>query len=147
MTWDKWVKLLYEIIKQIRASYQPDIIVPSMNGGLIPATIIASKLKIKDIRPISVGRRFTKRYLIYPKKGGLGNLRGKKILIVEDDALTGLSLDYIIKFLLKNGAAEVRSTCVFKYHGLENIDYYARNVKKFPNYPWKKPHFANRGIN
>ncbi|MFA7653912.1 MAG: phosphoribosyltransferase family protein [Candidatus Magasanikbacteria bacterium] len=147
MIWNNWIKLVTEVSKQIGLTYQPDIIVPAMNGGLIPATIISVNLQIKDIRPISVGRRQRRRHLIYPELGDIGNLRHKKILIVEDDALTGLSFDFIKKLLLQKGAAEVRTVCIFKYKDLSGIDYYARAVKKFPCYPWKKPHFGDRAAN
>ena len=71
MIWQTWAKLVIKIAKKIRDDYEPDIIIPSMNGGLVPCAIIASKLKIKDIRPVSIGRRNRQRSFLYPKNGNI----------------------------------------------------------------------------
>jgi len=146
MIWQTWAKLVIKIAKKIRDDYEPDIIIPSMNGGLVPCAIIASKLKIKDIRPVSIGRRNRQRSFLYPKDGNIGTVKNKKILIMEDDSFTGLSLDFAKKNYIKKGAGEVRTACVFKKRGIRNIDYFAKEVDKFPDYPWKKPYFGDRII-
>lgn len=144
MKWDQWHKLVTKVTKKIKAEFQPHIIVPSMNGGLIPATIIAKQLKINDIRPVSVGRKNKNKFFIYPKNGNIENVKNKNILIVEDDAHSGGSLLFIQKKLLKRGARNIKIACVFKRKNLKKIDYFAKEVTKFPLYPWKKPSFGDR---
>ncbi len=144
MKWEAWTRLVTEIIKDIKGNYKPDILIPVMNGGSVPCAIIATKLKIKDIRPVNIGRLNHQRFFLYPKDGDINTIKNKKVLIVEDDAYTGLSLDFIRKNCIKKGASEVRTVCIFKKRGIENINYFARIVDKFPEYPWKKPYFGDK---
>ena len=141
MIWKTWAKLVEKVSKNIKKDYKPDIIIPSMNGGLVPCAIIASTLKIKDIRPVSIGRKNGQRLFLYPKNGNIGTVKNKKLLIIEDDSLTGLTLDFAQKTYIKQGAREVRVVCIFKKRGLVNINYFAKSVDKFPPYPWKKSNF------
>lgn len=146
LNWDEWISLLMQVVNKAKDSYKPDILIPIMNGGLIPAGIVAKQMFIKDVRPVSVGRDGEKRYFIFPNNGEIGNIVGKKILIVEDDAMTGKSVKLVKEHLFKKGAEEVRTICVFIAEGVKNIEFFDRelDVDSFPLYPWKKPNFGNR---
>ena len=37
--------------------YTPEILIPSMRGGLVPAVLIAERMDIQDVRPITIERR------------------------------------------------------------------------------------------
>lgn len=144
MTWQQWYKLVKKLAKIISDDYRPDIIIPSMNGGLIPATIIATQLKIKDIRPINVGRKNKIRRLLYPPTIAFDKISNKKILIIDDDAYTGRTVMYIKKFLQTKGVKKIKTACVLKNYITKGIDFSAKIVKKYPTYPWKTPHFGDR---
>lgn len=146
LSWNKWVSLLIQVVDKTKDSYKPDILVPIMNGGLVPAGIVGKQMSIRDIRPVSIGRDGEKRYFIFPNDGKIGTVARKKILIVEDDAMTGKSVELVKKHLFRNGAKEVKTICVFIIEGLKNIEFFYTELDadSFPIYPWKKPNFGNR---
>lgn len=145
MNWKEWDKLVKKVIQKIRkARYKPDILVPFMKGGLLPGGIIAARLKMKDVRPVSIGRRGKERYFIHPKGGKIGKIKGTKILIIEDDVPTGRSVKFAKRHFLAQGVKEVKVACVFKYKGVKGVDFFAKEVKKFPKYPWKITHLGER---
>ena len=146
LSWDEWVSLLTQVVDKTRNSYKPDILIPIMNGGLIPAGIVAKQMSVSDVRPVSVGRDGEKRYFIFPSHGKIGNVARRKILIVEDDAMTGKSIELVKEYLFKKRAKEVKTLCVFIAEGVKNIEFFNRelDVDAFPIYPWKKSNFGNR---
>lgn len=134
-----------KVVRSIATNYKPDIIVAATNGGLIPSGVVATGLNIKDVRCLNIGRRGESRHFIYPKDGDIGDIKDCKILIIEDDVYTGNSVFFAKKNLLKRGAKEVRIACVFKNANIKSgIDFYAKEVTKYPLYPWKIPHFGDR---
>lgn len=144
MNWRRWFKLLTKVIKQIRIHYKPDILVPAMNGGLVPVGAIAAALDLRDVRPVSIGREGEERFFLYPKGGDIGDISGTKILIVEDDVPTGRSVKFATAHFLAKGAKEVRVACVFKGRGIEGVEFYAKEVDSFPIYPWKETNLGDR---
>jgi uncharacterized protein len=148
MNWEKngreWCELIAGLIERIRASFKPDILVPIMNGGLVPGGIIAAQLKIKDLRPVSIGRTSETRYFLWPADGNIGDITGKKILLIEDDVPSGKSVNLVREKFLAAGAAEVRIVCVYKRTDIIGIDYYAVEVDDFPEYWWKVTNLGDR---
>ena len=146
MDWKEWSNLLSEVIEKIMAQYQPDILIPAMNGGLVPAGIIAARLNIKDVRPVSIGRKGEDRYFIYPDMGYVRDITDKRILIVEDDVPTGKSIRMLKAHLFIRQAKAVKVACVFKATGLKDIDFFAREMPaaSFPEYPWKITNLGDR---
>lgn len=55
--------------------WRPDIIVPVMRGGLIPAVLISEWITVKDVRPIGIDRIGGERSIGYDV---IGNITGKK---------------------------------------------------------------------
>lgn len=144
MNWEEWSRLVEQVVRQITSCFQPDMLVIAMNGGLVPGGIIASRLQIKDVRPVSIGRKGDERYFLYPLTGNIGDVRGVKILIIEDDVPTGKSVQLAKEYFLKQGAREVKIACVFKFKGIPDIDFFAQEVDTFPRYPWKETNLGNR---
>jgi hypoxanthine phosphoribosyltransferase len=146
MNWDEWFSLFSPVVGSIIAQFQPNILVPAMNGGLIPAGIIAARLGIKDVRPVSIGRRGEERYFLYPDQGEIGDIQGARILIVEDDVPTGMSIMMAQEHFLSKGAAEVKIACIFKGKDIQGIDFFAQEMdpKLFPKYPWKVTNLGDR---
>lgn len=148
MNWEQngreWCELVTGLIERIRADFKPDVLVPMMNGGLVPGGVIAAQLKIKDVRPVSVGRTGETRYFGWPANGAIGDVTGRKILLIEDDVPTGKSVFFAREMFLAAGAAEVRIVCVYKRTGIDGIDYYAVEVDDFPTYWWKVTNLGDR---
>jgi hypoxanthine phosphoribosyltransferase len=138
-----WVDFIKDIDKRVEMmkSYRPDIIVPSMNGGLVPAGILAEKLNIKDVRPVSIDRIGDKRKIAYEIQG---DVKGKKILLLEDDLPTGKGFIYLRSILEKSGA-EVRIAAVYvNYKSKKVADFYGEELDILPDLPWKPARTGDR---
>jgi len=141
-SWEEFVEDIDKTIEMMK-SYKPDIIVPSMNGGLVPAGILAEKLGIKDVRPVSIERIGEKRKMAYDIQG---DVKGKKILLLEDDLPTGKGFIFLRNILEKKGA-EVRIAAVYvNYISKKVADFYGEDLDVLPDLPWKPAREGDRII-
>ncbi|HLC89745.1 MAG TPA: phosphoribosyltransferase [Patescibacteria group bacterium] len=146
--WKTWLSLLYSLIKKIADHYSEEssdiIMVPAMNGGMVPSGIIAGELGIKDVRPVSIGREGEIRFFIWPEDGNIGDIRRRRVLIVEDDVRQGgRSPKFLREALMQRGAAEVLVACIFKYKD-SAVDFFAEEVDIVPKHPWKPANPGDR---
>lgn len=138
--WEEFVKDIDRLIEMM-GDYRPDVIVPSMIGGLVPAGILAEKLGIKDVRPISIERRGSDRSIAYDVHG---DLKGLKVLLLEDDLPTGLGF-IAAKKLYEERGAEVKIAAVYVNSQSENIaDFFGEKRDPLPNLPWKPARAGDR---
>jgi len=141
-TWEEFEKDIDKLIEMM-GSYNPDIIVPSMCGGLVPAGIIAEKLKIKDVRPISIERIGEERKVVYDIQG---EVEGKKILLLEDDLPTGKGF-ILLKGILEKKGAEVKIAAVYINKKSKGVaDFYGELLDPLPNLPWKPSRSGDRKL-
>jgi len=124
--------------------YRPDIIVPLLRGGQAPCVYIAEQLKIIDVRPISIERINEKRNIVFPPKGNIGKVNGKKILLLEDDIPTGKSLIYAKKFYESKGA-DVKIAAVYVLPETKNIaNFYGVEMVELPDMYFKPSRSGDR---
>ncbi len=140
----KTLQQLYDDILKLKENlqdYRPDVIVPCMLGGLLPGMVLAKLLDIKDVRPIDIEREGEERRLAYDVQG---SLKGKKVLIVEDDLPTGKG-PVAIKKQFEQRGAEVKIAAVYVNPLSQKLtDFYAAVLEELPDYPWKKQHAGDR---
>ncbi len=101
-----------------RDSYEPDFIVAIARGGLIPGVRLSHILKV-PMRSIHLSfydeydRRLEAPRIIVPLHSDV-EVRGKKILLVDDIADTGLTLKRAREYLESLGVSEVRIATLAK---------------------------------
>jgi len=128
-------------LADIVRTFEPDIIVPCMIGGLFPGAIIAKELGINDVRPIDIERRGEERRLAYDVQG---DIAGKRVLLVEDDLPTGKG-PAMVKRMYEERGAKVRIASVYvSEQGRHNVDYFIEIYEGEIEYPWKKWHWGDR---
>jgi len=138
-----WEQLHSDCLKLIDefGSYRPDVVCPCMLGGLISAAIIAKTLGISDVRPIDIERKGDERRLAYDVHG---SLKGKKVLILEDDLPTGKG-PAVIKRLFEQRGSEVKIGALYVTpEGAKVADFFVEEMPQLPDYPWKKHHAGDR---
>ncbi|NTU46494.1 NUDIX domain-containing protein [Candidatus Roizmanbacteria bacterium] len=130
-----WEKLNEEIdILSKRVESTPDIIIGIVRGGMIPARMLASKLKVKQMFCLSVTKMGNERKVTTEISE---DISGKTILLVEDMLETGKSLIVVKKYLEQKGAL-VKTACLYTM-SISQIqpDYSLRAVSEVPHFPWE----------
>ena len=141
LSWDEVENRADELANKIAASgFAPEFLVGITLGGLIPLTLLAKQLKIKDVLTIhahSYEKTEKKDLLIkYPPNA---DLRGKRVLLVDEIADTGETLRAISKILteeygaiLKTAVLVRKKTCSF------TPDFSVIETDAWVVFPWEK---------
>ena len=104
-----------------------DLIVAVANGGIIPAAMLNQRLNL-HLRDADQKQLYDRPRLLEEIRF---EVKGKKILLVEDRVKTGTTLNYARQLLLGAGAAVVKT---FAVNG--NADYCLYNEMCF-RFPWR----------
>jgi len=139
-SWGEFVKDIDKLII-VMGKYRPDVIVPSMCGGLVPAGILAEKLGIKDVRPISIERIGEKRRIAYDIQG---RIKGLKLLLLEDDLPTGRGFLHAKQIFQKKGAKVKIAAVYVNSKSKGTADFYGQLLDPLPNLPWKPSRSSDR---
>lgn len=142
-SWDEVYMLCKELARKIKDSkFKPDVIVAIARGGWIPARILADFLFIKELYSVKaehwgiVATVTGKARITQPLTV---DLKGKKVLIVDDVADTGETIEIVAKHVKEKGAKEVKTAVIdFKHTSKFVPDYYAREMERWAwiVYPW-----------
>lgn len=116
--WNYIYELCIQVADQIRASgYEPDLLVAVSRGGWIPGRILSDLLENPNIATIKV-EYYIDIYKTHTKPKITQSLpievKGKKILLIDDIADSGKSLKLVKEHLAEQGAADVK-ICTLYY--------------------------------
>ncbi len=130
-----WEKLEQEIrILSEEIDYQPDIIIGVVRGGLIPARLLSTSLRVKEmycltVQKVGEERRVTSEII--------EDISGKGVLLVEDALETGRSLVVAAEYLAQRGA-QVKTACLYTIQQTEiPPDFSLGQVGTIPTFPWE----------
>ena len=132
MRWDELRGEVKELAGKI--DYIPDIIVGIVRGGLVPARLLSSELRVKDMYALTVKRVGEERNVT---SDILEDISGKKVLLVEDMLETGKSLIVAKEYLEKKGA-EVKTACLYTMPMSEiKPDFSLKEITEVVPFPWE----------
>lgn len=139
-SWEYIYKLCIQVADQIRQSkYKPDLIVAVSRGGWIPGRVLSDILEMPNIATVKVEyyediyKTRSKPEITQPLSIGIS---GKRILLVDDIADSGRSLELVKEHLLERGAAEVRiCTLYHKPWSVVVPDFSARKTDAWVCFP------------
>ncbi|MEM1565763.1 MAG: phosphoribosyltransferase [Candidatus Bathyarchaeia archaeon] len=140
--WSQLYKMLLLIADKIRKdNFKPDIIVGVSRGGWPPARVLSDLLEnpnLANVRAefyIGVAETKGEPTLTQPVSA---RVAGKKVLVVDEVADTGKSLQLIREHLKAEGACEVRiATIYLKPWSIVKPDYYAKETSRWIVFPWE----------
>ncbi|ADB58663.1 phosphoribosyltransferase [Archaeoglobus profundus] len=142
-SWDDVYKLCKELARKIKNSgFKPDAIVAVARGGWVPARILADFLLIRELYSVKaehwgiVATVTGKARITQPL---MVDLTGKSVLVVDDVADTGETVEIVAQHVREKNAKEVRTAVIdFKHTSKFVPDYYAREMEKWAwiVYPW-----------
>ncbi|MBC7129742.1 phosphoribosyltransferase [Candidatus Bathyarchaeota archaeon] len=134
--------MLLRLARKIKeSSFTPEIIVGVSRGGWPPARILSDLLdnpnlaNVKVEFYVGVAETAEKPSLTQPVST---DVAGKKVLIVDEVADTGKSLQVIHQHLLDRGAEEVKIATIYcKPWSLITPDYYVKMTDRWIVFPWE----------
>ncbi|MDD7384390.1 MAG: phosphoribosyltransferase [Actinomycetaceae bacterium] len=135
------------------SGWMPDLIVAIARGGLLPAGAIAYSLGVKAIGTMNVefytGIAETKdEPVLIPPLMDPSSLEGKKVLVVDDVADSGKTLELVLNMIRENGitqldggepirVAEARSATIYsKPRTVVEPDYVWKSTDAWIDFPW-----------
>ena len=135
VSWEHVHTLSKVVAKNVRKSrFQPDMIIGLSRGGLVPSRNLADFLGVKDLISIKVehwgvtATKDGKAELKYPIKI---DLKGKKVLIVDDITDTGDSMKLAKDYVKSLGPAEIKTTALIHINHSKFVpDFYAEEIDK-----------------
>ena len=149
LSWRDIEDLVEKLADIISASYKPDILIGILRGGATVAHLLSDFLDIRTIYPIGcnsyvdVAKRFSVK--VYSPLA-LSDLSGKRVLLVDDVADEGLTLEAVVKqeiaprnpLEVKVATLHMKPWCKFR------PDYYVQVTDAWIIYPWEKREVARQ---
>jgi hypoxanthine phosphoribosyltransferase len=137
------VQRLSEVLadKVAESGFRPDTLAAVSRGGFDPARILSDQLGVRRLASLQVvyytgvNERSGFPEVQYPLNA---DVRGLRVLVVDDVADSGNSLLVVKEYVESLGAAEVRvATLHLKPWSVYIPDYYSEAVDKWIIYPWE----------
>jgi len=142
-SWDEIYELLLSLAMRIRETgYVPEVIVGVSRGGWPPARVMSDLLENQNLANMKV---------VFYKDIGVRNrapvitqpvtseVTGKRVLVVDDVADSGLSLREVSKHLKRKGARDIKVCTIYlKPKSVFTPDFYARKTTKWVIFPWER---------
>lgn len=140
--WAEFGEAARELAQQvIDSGYQPDVLLSITRGGLLPAGAMAYAMDHKDIHIINVefytgiDQRLPEPVFL-PPLPRTNYLEGQKILIIDDVADTGETLNLVRDFC-DTMASETRVAVLFeKTRSIIKCDYVWKKTDDWIAFPW-----------
>ncbi len=142
LTWDMFGDASRELAQAIADDgYTPDLIMSIARGGLIPAGAISYALGIKNVHVMNVefytgvDERLPMPVMLPPVPQPV-DLTGATVLVIDDVADTGGTLELVRKFCADT-VKEVRCAVIYeKSHSIVKSDYVWRRTDLWIDFPW-----------
>lgn len=142
LSWDGFGRACREVARDVvAAGFVPEVVVAIARGGLLPAGAIAYGLGVKNCGAINVefytgiGTVLDAPELLPPELD-LTYLDGRRVLLVDDVADSGRTLDLAVRLLTGRGA-EVRSAVIYtKPTTIVQPDFDWKRTDLWIDFPW-----------
>lgn len=139
LSWMQFDRLVHEMAKTIRKRFEPEAVVGVAHGGVFVGGAIASALSV-EFFPVRISRRSRDKGHVEKKPRLMGEmpkeLRGLRVLVVDDIASSGDTLELAKALLAKVGAAEVATACLVSKEEGYRPDFQALATDDLVVFPW-----------
>ncbi len=145
-SWDEiHVESIKLALKIMEESYEPDVLIGILRGGYIIARIIADVMNAQDLGVVEVkfykgvGERAERPIITQPLTT---DVRGKRVLIVDDVVDSGRTLQIVSEQVRLRGAKDVRSAALYyKPKSIIKPDFFIVETEKWIFFPWELGEF------
>ncbi len=142
-SWDEIYDMLLALADMIRRNdFSPNVIVGVSRGGWPPARVMSDLLGNVELANVRVefyrGIAETENKPIITQPLSMP-VEGKRVLIMDDVADTGRSLELVRSHVLEHKAGEVKiATIYYKPWSIIKPDYYIRVTRRWIIFPWER---------
>jgi len=142
-SWDEIYNMLLNLADKIRRDgFNPDIIVGVSRGGWPPARIMSDLLDNQELANVRVEFYVdiakTMREPVITQSLSV-SVEGKRVLVMDDVADTGMSLRLVKSHVEERGAREIKTaTIYYKPWSVIKPEYYERETRKWVIFPWER---------
>lgn len=152
LSWGDVEALTEDIAQRIWTDGAPDAVVGILRGGMVPATLLAHRLGVRDMRAVEVTRTVSEEVDAakvpeprYRNPASLGALAGRDVLVVDDIAGSGATLDRTRRLAQALAPARIRTAVVAvnrnNWHTApgpeEALDYIGEICEGWVIFPWE----------
>lgn len=144
-SWKEIERLCKKLSKKIKKEFSPDVIIGITRGGLVPLRLFSDYLDNHNITTIRIeyytGIGKTRKKPKITQSLNV-NIKGKKVLLVDDVSDKGQSLKEGVKYLRKFKPSRLKVvTLHYKPGSVYKPDYFEGKTSAWIVYPWEKKEF------
>ena len=139
MEWPLFGELSRALALKVSREYDPDMVIGIATAGVVPGAVVAAMLG-KEFHSIVISRRYRAegtRETPAVFSSAPSEVRGKKVLIVDETCDSGETLRLAIGVIVNAGAKEVRTAVGFKT-GTYSPDFHALATESTIVLPWDR---------
>ncbi len=142
LTWQQFGESSLELADAILSSqYEPDLILAIARGGLFTAGALGYALGVKNLHVMNVefytgvDQRLPLPVMLPPVPNAV-DLGGARVLIADDVADTGATLELVRQFCVGK-VAEVKTAVIYqKPHSTVDCDFVWKHTDRWIDFPW-----------
>lgn len=140
LSWAEFDRAVQQLARSIQQSYKPQAVVGVAHGGVFVGRALAGALGC-DFFPVRITRRSRDKVSSgtgQPKLAGKmpAELDGRRVLIVDDVAASGDTLELATSLARRAGAAEVQTACLVVRPDGFRADHAALPTDSLVVFPW-----------
>lgn len=143
LSWEMFGELCRALALRVAREYKPDLVLGIARAGVIPAGVVASILRA-DLQTMIISRRQAASQVRERPEvlsAAPTDLRGKKVLIVDEITTSGETMRMALAAARDVGPAEVRTaTCFVRPRGFKP-DFFALETDQILVFPWDRKVF------
>ncbi len=142
LTWDLFGTAVRELAQQVAADgFEPEVVLAIARGGLVPGGAIAYALGVKNTAVMNVefytgiDERLDVPVVLPPVLQAV-DIAGSRVLVVDDVADTGRTLQLVLDFCAGH-VADVRSAVIYeKPRSVVSCEYVWRRTDRWIDFAW-----------
>jgi uncharacterized protein len=138
LMWADFDRAVQEMARAIRGAFKPEAVVGVAHGGVFVGGAISSALGC-EFFPVRITRRSRDRSDVNkPRLSGEmpRELKGRRVLIVDDVAASGETLEMAVTLARQSGASEVKTACLVARPEGYVPDFLSLSTQAFIVFPW-----------
>lgn len=138
LTWGEFDRHLQTLAREVARTFHPDAVVGLVHGGVFVGGALASALKAEfyPVRITSRSRSREQGRALEFSEDLPGELEGKRLLIVDDVASSGDSIEFATRLARAQGVKAIKSAALIARPGRFEPDFVALTSNEFFVFPW-----------